>query len=112
MEKNVKISYDKVEDILYLGKEGKAKFSVDLALPSGDVVVDVGFDGLVKGLEIFNASKFFSLMQEELEKIKNVELKIIYSPSYVVVSISLESRKRIISSNVVVPYNKKLILAE
>lgn len=112
MEKNVEISYDKVEDILYLGKKGKAKFSVDLALPSGDVVVDIGFDGLVKGMEIFNASKFFSLLQDELEKIKNIELKVIYSPSYVVVSINLESKKRIVKSNVVVPYNKRLVLAE
>lgn len=112
MEKNVEISYEKIEDILYLGKNEKVKFSVDLSLPSGDAVVDMGFDGLVKGIEIFNASKFFSLVQNELEKIKNAELKIVYSPSYVVISISLESKKGIAKSNVVVPYNKKLILAE
>ena len=111
MEKNVEISYDKVEDILYLGKEGKVKFSIDLALPSGDIVIDIGFDGLVKGLEIFNASKFFSLMQEELKKVKSAELKIVYSPSYVAVSISLDAKNKV-SSNIIVPYNRKLVLAE
>ena len=111
MAKNVKIVYDEVEDILYLAREGKVKFSIDLALPSGDIVVDVGFDGLVKGIEIFNASQFFSLVQEELKKVKNAELKIVYSPSYVALNISLEAKNKV-SSNIIVPYNKKLVLAE
>ena len=67
MAKNVKISYDEIEDIFYLGINGKTKFSIDLALPLGDIIVDVGFDGKVNGIEIFNASKFFSLMKEEMK---------------------------------------------
>jgi len=48
MEKNIENFYDEIEDIFYLGKKEKVKFSIDLALPSGDIVVDLGFDGLVK----------------------------------------------------------------
>ena len=69
MEKNMEVIYDEVEDIFYIGKKEKSKFSIDLALLSGDVVVDIGSDGLVKGIEIFNASTFFSLVKEELTKI-------------------------------------------
>jgi uncharacterized protein YuzE len=111
MEKNFEISYDKVEDIFYLGKEGKTKFSVDLALPSGDVVIDIGFDGLVIGAEIFNATQFFSLVKEELEKIRNAEFKMVYSPSYVSVTISILTKGGVVKNSLIVPYNKKLILA-
>ena len=112
MEEKFKISYDEIEDIFYLGKGEKVKFSIDLALPSGDVVVDVGFDGLVKGIEIFNASAFFSIVQKELQKIKNANLDIVYSPSYVAVNINLEIKNEVVKSNIIVPYNKNLILAE
>jgi len=112
MEKNVEISYDEIEDILYLGKKGNVKSSIDLALPSGDVVVDVGFDGLIKGIEIFDASKFFSVVQEEMKKVKKADFKIVYSPSYVVVSMSLEVKNEVVKNNIIVPYNKRLILAE
>ena len=109
MEKNIEVSYDKVEDIFYLGKKEKVKFSMDLALPSGDVVVDVGFDGLIKGLEIFSASKFFSMVQKELEKVKSASFNMVYAPSYASISINLENKA---SSNIIVPYNRKMILAE
>jgi len=109
MEKNVQISYDKVEDILYLGKKEKIKFSIDLALPSGDVILDVGFDGLIKGMEIFNASQFFSVIQKDLERIKNANFSLVYSPSYASISINLEKD---IKSNLIIPYNKQMVLAE
>jgi uncharacterized protein YuzE len=111
MEEKIQISYDEIEDIFYLGKKDKVKFSMDLALPSGDVVVDLGFDGLIKGIEIFNASKFFSLVKEDIQKIKNADFKVIYSPSYVALNISFGAKnKGIIKSNIIVPYNKKLVL--
>ena len=112
MEKNIENFYDEIEDIFYLGKKEKVKFSIDLALPSGDIVVDLGFDGLVKGIEIFNASKFFSIVQEELKNIKNAELRMVYSPSYVSLSIKLDAKKEVINSNIIVPYNKQMVLAE
>ena len=110
MEEN-KVSYDQVEDIFYIYKGEKVKFSIDLALPSGDVVVDIGFDGLIKGIEIFNASKFFSIVQKEINKIKKADFKVVYSPSYVSVNMSIQAGKEIVKSVIIVPYNKKTILA-
>ena len=111
MAEGFEVSYEKIDDILYVGKKGKVKFSVDVSLPSGDLIVDIGFDGYVKGIEIMNASDFFSLKREELAKIKHGKLNIVYGPSYVAVSILLEGLRQPISSSVVVPYSKKLAIA-
>ncbi len=111
MEQEIKVSYEKVDDILYIGREEKVKFSVDVSLPSGDVVVDIGFDGLVKGVEIMNASSFFALSKEEIDKIKAGKLNVVYGLSYVAISISLIGAQKPILSNVVIPYNRKLALA-
>ncbi len=111
MGKQIKISYEKVDDILYIGRDGRVKFSVDIALSSGDVIVDIGFDGLVKGVEIMNASDFFSLGKNELSKLKNADLNIVYGPSYVAISVVLGVAGKIpIKSNVVIPYNKRLAI--
>lgn len=109
MGKNIVISYEKIDDILYIGKNEKVKFSVDIALASGDLIVDIGFDGLVKGIEIMNASDFFSIGKGELFGIKKGDLNIVYGPSYVAISIVLD-HKIPIKSNIVVPYSKKLAL--
>jgi uncharacterized protein YuzE len=106
MEKNFKVSYDEVEDLLYIGRNGKVKFSIDIALPSGDVVVDMGSDNSVKGIEIFNATKFFSLMSEEIKKIRSARINTVYSPSYTALTIDLGDKTR---SNLVIPYTKRLI---
>ncbi|MFA7708174.1 MAG: DUF2283 domain-containing protein [Candidatus Pacearchaeota archaeon] len=109
MGKNFKVTYEEIEDILYLGKEEKVKFSLDLALPSGDIVVDIGSDGKIAGLEVFNATEFFSMLSKELQNIKDAEIKVIYSPSYTSMSINLETKKDLVkSSNLVIPYSKNL----
>jgi uncharacterized protein YuzE len=110
MAKRFEIIYEKIEDILYIGKKEKVKFSIDIALLSGDLVVDIGFDGLVKGIEIMNASDFFSLSKEALSNIHNGKLSIVYSPSYGSITILLEKQGKPIKSNVVIPYSKKLAL--
>jgi|SRR3989344_1792990 len=111
MEKKFKASYDEIEDIFSISSGKRSKFSIDLALPSGDVVVDVGYDGLIIGLEIFNASKFFSVIEKELVKVKDASLNVIYSPSYVAISMNLKQEDKIIRNNLIVPYNKKLVLS-
>lgn len=111
MAEKFEVSYEKVDDIFYIGKSGKIKFSIDLSLPSGDVIVDIGFDGLVKGLEIMNASDFFSLHSDELEKIKNGKIAIVYNLSYGAITLLLENGKEQIKSNLVIPYNKKLAVS-
>ena len=111
MEERIEVSYEKVDDIFYIGKKGKVKFSVDVALPSGDIVIDIGFDGLVKGIEIMYASNFFSLSREQLSKVKKGKMNIVYGPSYVAVSIFLNGIKQPVKGNVVIPYSRKVALS-
>jgi uncharacterized protein YuzE len=64
-KESVRVDYDKKEDIISLFRNGKkSKFSFDLELPNGDIVVDYGFSGEVVGLEIFNASNYLPLLKK------------------------------------------------
>lgn len=110
MEKTFEVAYDEIEDILYLGSKEKIKFSIDLALPSGDIVVDVDNNGKISGLEIFNATDFFSKLSKTLKTIKNAQLKMIYSPSYTSININLITKEDVVKSNLVIPYSKNLLL--
>ncbi len=111
MAKKININYESIEDILYMGSEERVKFSIDLALPSGDVVVDVGFDGMVKGIEVMNASDFFGIEAKELSRVKDGTLSVVYTPSYVSLSLALYRTGDIVLSHLVVPYSKKAALA-
>jgi len=63
-EKNIKVDYDNEEDIMHISREGdKVKFSFDIELPNGDIIVDFGFDGRVVGLEFFDASGHFPFLR-------------------------------------------------
>lgn len=108
MAEKSKISYEKIDDILYIGKEEKVKFSIDVALPSGDAVIDMGFDGLVKGIEIMNASEFFGISREELAKVKHGTFNVVYAPSYVSISLVISGVQK---NNLIIPYSRKLALA-
>ena len=112
MDQKFEISYEEVEDILNISKNENVKFSIDLALPSGDVVVDLGFDGLVKGIEIFNASNFFSKHLLNLRDVTDAKILVNYTKSYAAITIILETRSGQITSNIILPYNKKIILTE
>ena len=76
MEKeNIEINYDKEENIISLFKAGaRVKFSFDISLPNGDIVVDYDFNGLIVGVEFFNASSYFPI----LNKIKDIKIIVNY----------------------------------
>ena len=60
----VKVLYDKKHDILSLFREGdKSKFSFELELPQGEVVIDYNFESKIAGIEFFNASSYFSQLR-------------------------------------------------
>lgn len=111
MAERYEVSYEEIEDILYVGRKAKVKFSVDIGLPSGDIIVDIGFDGLVTGIEIMNASDFFSLSKKEIAKISRGKLNLIYGPSYAGITINLEKQGSPIKNSVVIPYNKKIAIS-
>ena len=64
MEKeNIKIDYDREEDLLHLSRGNNVKFSFDIELPQGDIVIDFGFNGQITGLEFLNASNYFPFLK-------------------------------------------------
>ena len=115
MEKeNIKISYDKEEDLLSLFSLGsRVKFSFDISVPDGDIVVDYDFDGKIVGLEFFNASRYFPMLNKvkdskELKAILNVK----YGPNWAQInySVYLKDVKNPPIMFLNAPYNKKMIL--
>jgi uncharacterized protein YuzE len=113
-KENIEVMYDKEEDILSLFKEGsKSKFSFDLALPNGDVVIDYGFDSKIVGIEFFNASSYFPM----LKNVSNVadikaSMSVQYGVNWAQVSYALyfPNAKQPIISFINAPYNKRIIL--
>ncbi|MFX0210838.1 MAG: DUF2283 domain-containing protein [Candidatus Hodarchaeota archaeon] len=113
-KENIRIDFDKEEDIVSLFVEGKkSKFSFDLELPKGDIVVDYGYNGEIVGLEIFNASNYIPF----LRKIKNGEklkgkLAVQYGRNWAQISfeISASGIKNPVTNSLISPYNKELIL--
>ena len=116
MEKKFKISFDSEYDLIAIHSEGaKSKFSFDLELPKGDVVVDYGFDGSVVGLEFFNASEYFPF----LKKVKNPEkvrgsFNVQYGKNWAQISFefSANGMKDQITTSIISPYNKNMILSQ
>jgi uncharacterized protein YuzE len=114
-KENIRLSYDNEEDIFSLFKEGsKVKFSFDVNLPQGDIVIDYDFQGLIVGLEFFNASSYFP--QLKIVDIKNLKagFSVKYGPTGAQISylIFLPNISQPIAGFIPAPYNKKMILEE
>lgn len=114
MEKeNIKVSYDKDEDIISLFKEGnKVKFSFDIALPKGDFVIDYDFNGHIAGIEFFNASSYFPMLKDINDENIKATMSVQYGANWAQISYSLfiPGMKQPIVNIVNAPYNKQLIL--
>jgi uncharacterized protein YuzE len=112
-KKDILIDYDLEEDILSLFKLGeKSKFSLDIDVPQGNLVVDYGFDGKVVGLEFFNASAYFpQLGSLDLSNAK-AEFRIQYGSNWAMIFyfIYLPGVQLPIKGFFPAPYNKKMIL--
>lgn len=114
MEKeNIKVSYDKEEDMFSLFRIGSnVKFSLDIALPKGDIIVDFDFSGKVVGLEFFNASNYLPVLKEIDIKSISAKMSIQYGHDWAQISYEILSPelKQPISNSIISPYNKELIL--
>ena len=108
------VNYDNEEDIFSLFREGsKSKFSFDIELPQGDIVVDFGFDGQIVGLEFFNASDYLPF----LKNIKNgkeirADMKVNYGKNwaFIMYQISVPGIEPF-SNTLISPYNKELVIS-
>jgi uncharacterized protein YuzE len=115
MEKeNIKIDFDKENDIISLFRSGKkSKFSMDFELPKGDVVIDYGFNGEIVGLEVFNASVYFPLLKKTRSSVKlkgNLSVQYGRNWAQIFFEISAPGMKNPIANSIISPYNKKIIL--
>lgn len=113
-KKSIVVSYDKDNDIISLFVSGKkVKFSFDMELPKGDIVIDFGHDGLVVGLEIFNASSYFPPLNklEANGKLKG-KMSAQYGHNWVQVSYEFSGpgMKEPVSRDLISPYNKEIIV--
>ena len=113
MEKQIDVSYDKDEDMLSLfKKDRKAKFSQEINLPDGDMIIDFSSDGLVAGLEFFNASNYFP----QLKKIANskdikARMSVKYGKNAInIFYVILMPQGEICKEMIISPYSKQLIV--
>lgn len=112
-EENIKVDFDKEEDMLSLFREGKkSKFSFDIELPKGDIVVDFGFQGEIVGLEFFNASNYFPVLKKMKKGKIKAKLSVQYEVNWAQVFyvLHIPEVKQPISNSIVAPYNKKMIV--
>jgi len=110
---NIKVDYDKEEDILHISKkDAKVKFSFDIELPNGDIVVDFGFDGRIIGLEFFDVSQYFPFLKIIKDNKIKAKMSVQYGVNWAQIryEISVPGQKPI-SGEIISPYNKEMILA-
>jgi len=92
MAKNdIKTSYDEVEDILYVNKGIKSKFSIDL----DNSILDIANDGKIIGLELLNASELFDLngnVKKILSSISKTFFNVNYMKNSVVIKFGFTSK--------------------
>ena len=115
MEKaNIQVDFDKMEDMLSLfRKDSRAKFSFNIELPNGDIIVDFGSDGHIIGLEFFNASSYFPLLKNLVNQKINAKMSIQYGKEWAQIyyEISVPEKNIMLKQSIVSPYGKELIVA-
>ena len=112
-KENIKIDYDKEEDMLHLSRgKSNVKFSFDIDLPQGDIIIDFGFNGQIVGLEFFNASNYFPFLKNmKNNKIKG-KMSVQYGRNWAQVFYEIQiPGKKPISNSLISPYNKDLVLS-
>ena len=83
--------YDIEADALHIyAKDIKYIESIDL----GDIILDIGENGLIKGIEILNASKNFKLNKYDLKHIKKLTAEIKITPDIIKLKITISVLKR------------------
>ena len=95
-----KVNYDWKHDILYIYKNERAKFSVEVL---NNFVIDIGFDNKVVGLEIFDASKILRIAKKELKNIKKAKLATLIRKGVYGVAYSLRLEKVNVESELQIP---------
>lgn len=106
MQGKFKLDYDFVEDLFFLyNEEKKSKGSVEF----GDLVVDVGADCSIVGMEIFEASKYLSgltnkrITKETLSRARNASFSFTRKKGTVLVKIVLPIDNERVPATIAIP---------
>ena len=85
------LNYDAETDALYVyAKDIKYVESIDL----DDIILDIGENGIIKGIEILDASKKFKLNKYDLKHIKKLIAEIEITPDVIKLKITISVLKR------------------
>ncbi|EHP88523.1 DUF2283 domain-containing protein [Methanotorris formicicus] len=85
------LDYDAETDALYVyAKDIKYVESIDL----DDIILDIGENGIIKGIEILDASKKFKLNKYDLKHIKKLIAEIEITPDVIKLKITISVLKR------------------
>jgi uncharacterized protein YuzE len=85
------LNYDADADALYVyAKNIKYVESIDL----NDVILDIGENGVIKGIEILDVSKKFHIDKYDLKHIKKLNAKIEITSDIITIKISIVVLKR------------------
>ncbi|WP_407356663.1 DUF2283 domain-containing protein [Methanolobus sp. WCC5] len=92
IKKDDVFDYDTFNDSLFIHTSGmKYKHSIDF----GDIILDIGEDNSITGLEVLSASRVFGITKYDVRNIKNMEATLKVSPE----SINLEVHAHISKRN-------------
>ena len=86
-KRNGEMDYDEEHDILFLKVKGR---EYDHSLELEDIVLDVDKEGLVTGIQIFDASGVLNVESSALKSIRSWEFKIRTEGKLVFVQVTLE----------------------
>ena len=110
------ISYDKENDILVVHKgfasDEKFKGNIDV----GDLILDVSTNGKIKGMELFNASKFLKPFADKakeesiLSNMLDADFNASVKPNGIIISLVIKSKnKNEIPATIAVPLEKPIL---
>lgn len=82
--------YEDDLDILYVNNNpGKEK--VEGSMVFGDVVVDIGYDGKILGVEVDSPSRLFKISPEQLNSLESAEVRVMHLGNMVTFGIIIKT---------------------
>ena len=106
MAKHGEITYQKESDIFFIHKGFKPDEKFQGNIEIGDIILDMTTKGTVCGVEILNASEFFSqfdITKKDLVALSSAELNSTVKPSGIVINLTLKTKNKEIPAKIAVP---------
>ena len=100
------ITYDREHDLLWLHKGFDSDEAFDGNMVVGDLVLDMSTRKRVRGIEVFNASKFFGefgVTEDILDNLAGAELSASVQPDGIVIGVVFKACNKEIPAKIAVP---------